>query len=91
MNVEATSVSENMDNLETKSHLSFKNIKIQNQNLFQKESTGILPELSYFTSSMPLMTLNANNLYPRKEKQKKLPKLSTQHFQQIQNAKSDIN
>ncbi len=94
MNAEATSVSDNLDNLETKSHLSFKNIKIQNHNLFQKiktENTAVLPELSYFTTSMPLMTLNANNLYPRKDKQKKLPKLSSQHLQQIQNAKSDIN
>ena len=97
MNAEATSVSDNLNNLETKSHLSFKNIKIQNHNLFQKiktENTGVLPELtSYFTTSMPLMTLNPNNLYPHKEKQKKLPKLSSQHLQQFtaQNAKSDIH
>lgn len=92
MNAESTSVV-GSDNLETTSHLSFKNIKIKHQNLFFKNNnkmdSGILPELSYFSTSMPLMNMNQTSTNSKGEKKKKLPKLSAQQFQ-IQSNKSNV-
>jgi hypothetical protein len=92
---------------DTESHISFNSIKIKNQNIFPKSDsdTHVLPELSYFTTSMPLMTLNPNNMYNNSsnDKHKKLPSLNklksnphyfrtnSQIFKHIPNTKSDIN
>lgn len=97
-------------NFDSESHISFNSVKIKNQNLFPKpvsdsNSQQVLPELSYFTTSMPLMTLNPNNLatFNSTDKSKKLPKLKSNHsnyfktnsqnFKPISNAsnKSGIN
>lgn len=69
---------------DSESHISFNSIKIKNQSLFPKPVSDaysqqqVLPELSYFTTSMPLMTLNPNS-QSFNEKSKKLPKLKTNH------------
>ena len=65
-------------------------MKFPHHKLFHTPKTDVvLPELSYFTNSMPLMSLNSNNLYARKEK-KRLPKLSSSsHHFSVQNSKSD--
>lgn len=93
---------------DSESHISFNSIKIKNQSLFPKPASDsnsqqqVLPELSYFTTSMPLMTLNPNS-QSFSEKSKKLPRLKTNHsnyfktntqnFKPISNAsnKSGIN
>lgn len=79
---------------DNESNESSHNVKFTHQNLFNKAKSdnAILPELSYFSNSMPLMSMNStSHLYPRNEKnKKKLPKLSSnsQYFSVPRNQKA---